>query len=156
MLPERIPTGVRATTIPNPAILHETTPGATVFQGSSAKYNFKRQTGNYDALRKVLLANGTDFGVIAASEAPGDLHMNHRFVVRSKNGKLLWNKYVAYVAQGGQNHVYVAGMRIKVSVFLKLKPKQQAVLLTGDQALIKKAFSPDTLKYVNEADSLWN
>jgi hypothetical protein len=76
-----------------------------------------------------------------------------------KDGSLLWNKYVAYSAQGAQNHVYVAGMRIKVSIFLHLLDYEQDALLSNSKKKIEKAFGPDhatRLKWLDESETLWN
>jgi hypothetical protein len=149
--PARFYTGIRNTTIPNPAVLYS---GARTFQGLCSDYDFERQTDNFNALRQVLLANGTDFLYVAAAHYKGDLHTNHRFVACSADGRLMWNKYVAHVAQGGQNHVFVNGMRIKVSVFLRRTPVEQTALLTGRN--VNQIFDAGLLGYLDEAGELWN
>ncbi len=164
--PERFYTGIRNTSIPNPAVLYSTpasglrgTPrpeGARTFQGLCSDYNFERQTKNFKALQRVLVANGTDFLYVASAHYKGDLHTNHRFVACSADGRLMWNKYVAHVAQGGQNHVFVAGMRIKTSIFLGLRPIEQAALLSGNKAIIALTFEPKRMKWLDETDTLWN
>lgn len=156
MFPARFYTGVRNTTIPNPAALERNNPTARTFEGLCSEYDFEKQTENYHRLREVLRTNGTDFLYIASAHYRGDLHTNHRFVACSADGRLLWNKYVAFVAQGGQNHVYVAGMRIKVSVFLKLKSYEQRALLSGSRSTILAKMDPAKMRYLNEAGDLWN
>jgi len=167
--PARFRTGIRNTTIPNPAQLHQTavaTPrgwpmrlgAAETFEGLCVDYNFRLQMGNYLALRCILRRNGTDFLYVAAARYMGD-QRNHRFVACVKDGSLLWNKYVAYSAQGGQNHVYVSGMRIKTSIFLTLTDHEQDALLSNSKSKIEKAFGSNhvaRLKFLNEADQLWN
>lgn len=166
--PQRFFTGVRNTTIPNPAWLHDNFESnefgrlrrqgniAKTFQGLCSDYNFKKQTRNFLRLRKVLLENDTDFLYVAAAKYSGDLHTNHRFVACAADGSLLWNKYVGFVAQGGQNHVYVAGMRIKVSVFLSLRNYEQRALLSGSRKTILVKVDPSKLWSLDEADDLWN
>jgi hypothetical protein len=167
--PARFYTGVRNTTIPNPAWLHRTQTTtvdgwplrevgteAETFEGLCSEYDFEKQTTNFRRLREVLRANGTDFLYVASAHYRGDLHTNHRFVACSADGSLLWNKYVGFVAQGGQNHVYVAGMRIKVSVFLNLKSYEQRALLGGHRADILAKMNPDKMRYLNEDKTLWN
>jgi len=163
--PTRFHTGIRNTTIPNPAHLHRTDVGckhrhfgttAETFEGLCVDYNFRLQMENYLDLRRILRRNGTDFLYVAAARYEGD-QRNHRFVACVKNGSLLWNKYVAYSAQGGQNHVYVAGMRIKVSLFLTLIDHQQDALLSNSQKKIDKAFGPNyDFKFLDESKQLWN
>ena len=153
---DRFRTGVRDTTIPCPASLHRGEPGAKVFRGPSVTYNFEKQTENYLKLRRVLMTYGKDFNQVSSAHYRGDLHTNHRFVVTTVDGSLLWNKYVGFVAQGGQNHVYVAGRRIKVSNFLGLKPAEQRALLSGKEDEIAAVFSVTQLRYLDEARALWN
>ena len=168
--PNRFYTGIRNTTIPNPADLHRDfkylhlspmsgeNNETVIFEGLCSDYNFRLQTDNYMDLRRILRRNGTDFLYVAAARYMGD-QRNHRFVACAKNGSLLWNKYVAYSAQGGQNHVYVAGMRIKVSLFLTLIDSQQDALLSHSMKKIEKAFGPDykaKLKFLDESKQLWN
>jgi hypothetical protein len=154
--PTRFYTGIRKTTIPNPAWLHSC--DGKTFEGLCSEYDFSRQKDNYDQLRLILQRNGTDFLYVAAAKFEGDLHTNHRFVATAADGSLVWNKYVAYVAQGAQNHVYVGGMRIKTSMFLHQQPHRQDALLTGSRSKIELAFkdSPGQLKYIDETDTLWN
>jgi hypothetical protein len=154
--PERFHVGIRQVTIPNPAHLHRNNPAARTFQGLCSDYNFEKQTENYIRLRNVLRDSGTDFLYVASSHSRGDLHTNHRFVACSTDGSLLWNKYVAFVAQGGQNHVYVGGMRIKVSTFLGLQQHEQRALLGGHRSIIELTMDPKRMKYLNEDKTLWN
>lgn len=155
--PTRFKTGVRSVTIPNPAWLHRNTPDAKVFEGLCSDYNFDRQGMNFIRLQEVLERNGTNFLYVAAAKYQGDLHTNHRFVACAADGSLLWNKYVAHVAQGGQNHVYVGGIRIKVSVFLGLHDFQQDALLSWSQRRIAIAFRHEIrLRYLDESRDLWN
>lgn len=86
----------------------------------------------------------------------GDLHTNHRFVVLTKDNSLLWNKYVGFVAQGGQNHVFVAGRRIKVSCFVKFTPAQQTALLDANEDHLAWVFPKNKLARFNEDKTLWN
>ena len=157
MLPERIRTGFRDTTIPNPAYLHRRDRAAKTFVGAAKDYNFERQTENFKKLRAVLQANGTDFAEVASAHYPGDLHTNHRFVVSTKDGSLLWHKYVGYAAQSGQNHVFISGRRIKVSYFLDLTDVQQRAVLSGNLSYMALAgLDTAAMKRMDEAGTLWN
>lgn len=156
MFPTRFATGIRQVTIPNPAALNRNSGTGRVFEGLCSDYDFEKQTTNYRRLREVLRANGTDFLYVASSHQRGDLHTNHRFVACAADGSLLWNKYVAFVAQGGQNHVYVGGMRIKVSIFLKLKADEQRALLSNSRSAIDAMFDTAKVRWVNEDKQLWN
>jgi hypothetical protein len=167
MFPTRFATGIRQVTIPNPAWLHRSTNEygwfgrrrvgeAKTFEGLCSDYDFKKQTENYNRLRAVLLENGTDFLYVASAQYRGDLHTNHRFVACAADGSLLWHKYVGFVAQGGQNHVFVGGMRIKVSIFLKLTKAEQRALLSNSKSAIDAHFDAKKRRWVNEDKQLWN
>jgi len=167
MFPVRFATGIRQITIPNPAWLHRSTNEnglfgrrrhgeAKTFEGLCSNYNFEKQAENFKRLRAVLRENGTDFLYVASAHYKGDLHTNHRFVACAADGSLLWNKYVSFVAQGGQNHVYVGGMRIKVSIFLKLSKGEQRALLSNSRSAIDSHFDAAKLRWVNEDKTLWN
>lgn len=169
MFPTRFATGIRQVTIPNPAALYSTpasgrwgTPrpdNARTFEGLCSQYDFEKQTDNFKRLQAVLRENGTDFLYVASAHYRGDLHTNHRFVACAADGSLLWNKYVGFVAQSGQNHVYVGGMRIKVSIFLGLTKAQQSALLSGSMHRIAQVFDtkwPGGIHGLNEDKTLWN
>jgi hypothetical protein len=165
MFPTRFATGIRQVTLPNPAYRYrngsfndygQRLGDSVTFEGLCSDYDFEKQTTNFRRLREVLRANGTDFLYVASAHYRGDLHTNHRFVACSGDGRLLWNKYVAHVAQGGQNHVYVAGMRIKVSVFLKLNARKQRALLSNSHSLITSTFDAAKIRWMNEDKTLWN
>jgi hypothetical protein len=155
MLPNRIPTGVKNQTVPNPAKLWDGMGDSRVFEGLASDYDFEKQTENFERLSAVLAANGTYFTKVAAAHYDGNEHTNHRFNVLTENGALMWHKYVGMAAQSGQNHVFVAGMRIKVSIFLAMDEKEQRILLSGDKVLVTLVMEPDRLKYINEAGTLW-
>ena len=155
MLPDRIHTGVRGVTIPNPAIwAAQRYREVTSFEGDVRNYCFERQAVNFSNLQGVLRYHNKDFDQVAAAHYKGDLHRNHRFVVTTRDGSLLWYKYVGFVAQGGQNHVFVAGMRVKVSRFLGYSPAMQGALLRGDIDLVKA--SNEWEPHHDETGSLWN
>ena len=157
MLPERIRTGFRDTTIPNPAYLHRRDKSAKTFVGYANNYNFERQTENFKKLRAVLQANGRDFAEVASAHYQGDLHTNHRFVVSTNDGSLLWHKYVGHAAQSGQNHVFISGRRIKVSCFLDLTDVQQRAVLSGNLSYMALAgLDTAAMKRIDEAGTLWN
>jgi hypothetical protein len=157
--PIRFQTGVKSTTVPNPAVRYAAANRAgtaRTYQGPVDDYNFERQADNFRRLREVLQADCRDFQNVHAAHYRGDLHTNHRFVVTTNDDSLLWHKYVGFVAQSGQNHVFVAGRRIKVSRFLELQPHQQRVLLSGTEFIIKSVFDATHLKLLDEAGTLWN
>lgn len=166
MFPTRFATGIRQVTIPNPAALYSRPASgrwgsprpdnARTFEGLCSEYNFEKQTDNFKRLQAVLRANGTDFLYVASAHYRGDLHTNHRFVACAADGSLLWHKYVGFVAQGGQNHVFVGGMRIKVSIFLKLRADEQRALLSNSRSLIAATFETKKLRWMNEDKTLWN
>jgi len=156
MFPTRFATGIRQVTIPNPANLHRNDPTARTFEGLCSEYDFKLQTTNFRRLREVLRANGTDFLYVASALYKGDLHTNHRFVACAADGSLLWHKYVGFVAQGGQNHVFVGGMRIKVSIFLELKADEQRALLSNSVSACQALFDAAKVRRMNEDKTLWN
>jgi hypothetical protein len=158
--PERFIVTESGRSIPNPAVLGHRFKGYTdarQFQGRVEDYDFERQATNFANLEKVLVANGTKFGLVAAAHYKGDLHTNHRFVAAAEDGSLFWYKYVAHVAQGGQNHVYVAGMRVKVSLFLGLPAHQQKALLSNSVSKIAASgLTEERLKFLNEINDLWS
>jgi len=82
----------------------------------------------------------------------GDRGYNHRLVASNDTGTVIWHKYVGFIAQSGQNHVFIHGMRIKVSMFLRMKKTQQAALLAGDKTRIKAL----GLGHYDEQGTLWN
>lgn len=155
MLPARIPVGIRKVTIPNPALLFQREIGSRVFSGLATDYDFEKQTDNYLKLRRVLQDNNMDFAEVAAAHYKGYEHTNHRFVVTTNSGRLLWHKYVGMAAQSGQNHVFVGGMRIKVSIFLVLTALEQDALLSGDTAQIERVITPKRARWMNEDKTLW-
>ena len=133
LFPNRFHTGCRNKTIPNPASCHyaRRDPEAVVYEGPVSAYDFKKQEQNRQKLEAVLRRNGTHLSVIASARYKGDRGENTRFAAASADGKLMWYKYVGFSAQGGQNHVFVCGMRIKLSTFLKMSEEDQSLLLTG-------------------------
>lgn len=157
--PDRFYTGCRNRTIMNPALLYRGDSGSSwSFEGRVEDYNFEKQTRNFNRLQEVLEENGTKLLYVAASHSPGDRGINHRFAAVAEDGSLLWYKYVAYVAQGGQNHVFVAGYRLSLSLFLALSPKKQTALLSNSKSAIKKAFSydPGVLNRWDDTAKLWS
>ena len=156
ILPDRFHTGIRNTTVPNPAVIYQNGGKTRTFAGKVEDYDFKRQTKNYLALKKVLENCGKKFSYVAAAQYGGDLHTNHRFDVLTEDGSVLWHKYVGFAAQSGQNHLFMHGMRIKVSRFLSLEEPRQRALLSGSGIWIGLVFTPKELDYINEADKLWD
>ena len=169
MLPCRFNTGVRNVTIPNPAHLlaiaesrNKRSDGGPngldnfrPYEGPVDDYDFEKQTDNFKKLSAILEKNGTKFTQVASAHYKGDLHTNHRFVAITEDGSLLWHKYVGFAAQSGQNHVYVAGMRIKVSLFLGLTEAQQRALIGNARSFIGLLFTKEELERLNEDKTLW-
>jgi len=54
----------------------------------------------------------------------------------------MWEKYEGNTPGGGQNYVYVAGRKIKLTVFLEMEEGQQRALLSGNELLIRLAGIP--------------
>lgn len=155
MHPHRFRTGYKNTTIPNPARLNNYL-GMRNFEGDVVGYNFEKQADNFRQLQEVLNPNGIHFTTIASTHYTGDCHTNHRFVVLTDNPAVIWVKYVGYAAQGGQNHLYIHGRRIKVSVLLRCTPEQQTALLHNNERQLAYEFTPDRLRLINESGTLWN
>jgi len=156
MFPQRISIGIRNKTIPNPALEYKHDKEATVFQGKVANYNFKKQRDNFLKLQAVLAANGTTLDTITSARYVGDRGENTRFVAVSADGKLMWYKYVGFIAQSGQNHVFVCGMRIKLSYFLEMAENEQRALLSGDKLWACLVLGDDRMKRLDEDGTLWN
>jgi hypothetical protein len=156
MFPQRISIGIRSKTIPNPALEYKSDKKATVFQGKVANYNFKKQQENFLKLQAVLAANGTTLDTITSARYVGDRGENTKFVAVSADGKLMWYKYVGFIAQSGQNHVFVCGMRIKLSYFLEMAENEQRALLSGDKMWAWLVLGNDRVKRLDEDGTLWN
>lgn len=155
-LPNRIPTGNKNRTIPNPASLFQQQRGAKVYQGSASEYDFKRQSKNAAKLRQILIKNGTDFDCIAAARYKADdLCTNHRFVVTTTDNSLIWYKYVACSPLSGQNHVFVGGMRIKLRCFIEFDELTQSQLLSP-RTFSVLAFDDLFRKRYDESSLLWS
>jgi len=151
MFPVRFATGIHKTTIANPYTLYSGERGSEVYQGDVGGYDFKWQIGNFLRLNEVLKANDTELGpLVAATYAadhnlysnPGTTRNLTRFVSCSKDGSLMWEKYEGNTPGGGQNYVYVAGRKIKLTVFLEMEEGQQRALLSGNELLIRLAGIP--------------
>ena len=142
MFPKRFPTGIRKTTIVNPAFGNK---DATDYQGDVSGYVFKGQAQNFLSLQAVLKENGTELGPIAASTYPAETWWYYsskcrnltRFVSCSKDGRLMWEKYEGNTPGGGHNHVFMAGRKMKLTGFLALKPELQRALLSGSELWIQ-------------------
>lgn len=151
----RIPTGYKARTIQNPLFLS----GYNDLKTQVADvmlYDWKKQKANFDSLANILKEYGHPLETVASARYKGDRGENHRFVAADATGKVLWYKYVGYVAQGGQNHLWLHGFRIKVSSFLRLNPAKQNALVQGDPAHIALVFTEKELKILNDSTVLWN
>lgn len=142
MYPKRFATGIRSTTIPNPARLG--LPGAVNFQGTVGKYKGFSiiQAKNFAMLQAALMLQGTKLGPICAATYDGIVGYNSygtynqhrrptRFVAASEDGRLMWEKYDAQCSQSGQNYVFAGGQKVKVSTFLGWGAAKQKQLLNG-------------------------
>lgn len=133
---ERFPTGVGKNTIPNPARLKNGV-NATYWEGTDLDaYPFKPvMSKHYAALKQILLRNGLVFEYLGVCSYDGITYYTSRcatvnlvrFVAVAPG--FLWEKYEGNTPGGGQNHVYVAGKRIKLSKFLAFGIKTQDQLL---------------------------
>jgi hypothetical protein len=140
---DRIPTGVRQTTIANPAL--DDWPGIVNYSGDPEQYNFSSvQKKNYDALKNILARNDISFDYIGSSTYPGwraydDYGWKERGLPESikltrfvaVSPKLVWEKYEGMTAGGGRNTVYVGGNSLKLTTFLKLQPEEQDRLINS-------------------------
>ncbi len=148
-LQERFRTGVRNTTVPNPALMSELS-GAQVYSGLASQYDFLKQKENHQRLRACLQRAGLDFTLAHAVTFQSDTgwcYENsircHRFVVETTDPGVLWYKYVAGHPGSGQNHLFVHGRRIKVSQFVstneywRLEESVQVALLTNNRQLLE-------------------
>lgn len=167
---DRIPTGYKDRTIPNPALLGAS--GASrysrqtdwgeyknrreVYQGPVAGYNFRKQTANYEKLVAALVQHSIHFTDVSGLLYDGDRGYNQRFLVLTTHPKVMWYKYVGFIAQSGQNHLFIHGRRIKVSCFLAMKEEEQAALLSGSDSEINYYFSGKKLELIDEADCYWH
>lgn len=156
LYPARFDTGIKKRTILNPCNEFAGVGDTKVFQGVADDYDFKHQSSNFLRLQKVLKDNGTELGPLVAATYSGwasswnnKMIRLTRFVTCSKDGRLMWEKYEGKTSGGGQNHVYVAGMKIKLTDFLELGSREQWALLTWDPVLIALVFEPKLLKRID-------
>lgn len=153
-LPARIPTGYKGRTIPNPQFLSYL--ATETYQGPAADYNFRKQTANKDKLVAALAQHGIQFTEVSSLIYTGDRGYNQRFVVMTTHPAVMWYKYVGFIAQSGQNHLFIHGRRIKVSLFLGLREEEQAALVSGSESEIKYYFSGKKLELLDEAGQFWH
>jgi hypothetical protein len=163
MLPDRIRTGYKDRTIPNPAGLagQSTWFGVfensrEVYQGPVSGYNFRKQAENFIKLKNVLEANGIKFTAVSGLLYNGDRGYNQRFVVLTSHPAILWYKYVGFIAQSGQNHIFIHGRRIKVSLFLAQLPEVQTALLHNRMDEVDMLVKDGHLKWLDESAAYWN
>jgi len=163
MIPNRIRTGYKDRTIPAPAQLAgtETVWGSfatyrAAYEGAAKGYDFLKQTQNFNGLRTALERNGIKFTEVSAILYDGDRGYNQRFVALTSNPGVLWYKYVGFIAQSGQNHIFIHGKRIKVSYFLAQPPAVQDALLHNDMDEVDRLVKPGHLKWLDEAGAYWN
>lgn len=149
LLPERIKVGIRDKTIPTPARLYQHSNTCIVAECDANSFDFEKQTKNAQLLKQVLLENETDFHYISYANFPRVNGRGRRFVVTTTNNSLIWCKYATFSGQSDQNEVYVAGMRLHLSTFLRLTQTQQRTLLSNNRALVELVFDKNTLKHIN-------
>lgn len=162
-LPDRIRTGHMNRTIPVPSRL-QLYNVRDRYEGPAKEYDFLKQTDNYKKLSKALAKYGLQFTDVSALLYEGDRGYNQRFVAMTNHPFVFWYKYVGYAAQGGQNHIWVSGRRIKVSRFLACSQALQKALIANDyKTIIKVAVkdkmikSPsDEIYWLNEGRYLWS
>lgn len=122
-----------------------------VYDGLVKGYDFEMQKKNYDLMEAALKESGMTFKYISSARFPGDIGTNHRFVCVSKDGSVVWHKYVAHSAQGGQNHIFVGGIKCKVSTFLSISNEKRRALLSNDRVIINLVFIPEEYQEINNA-----
>ena len=159
--PSRILVGRGNKTIPNPAILFADK-DAVVYEGPVSGYDFKRQKKNYEKLEAILNSYGSTLEHIASARYKGSRGENTRFIVSTSDKRLMWYKYVGHSELSGQNHVFIAGMRIKLSIFIKdggwlsLTTRERDALMTGDRLFVKLILSEKRVRWLDEINQLWS
>lgn len=143
--PEKIPTGGRGS-IANPA--HS--PSA-YYEGDPAKFDFKAQKRNYEAIKAALARSGKKLNYIGvARSASGP----DTFVATGPG--VVWQKYVPNDPQGSMNMIYINGVKLKVSSFVSSSPAEQDTVLGGKKSdailLQKKDLSGYVKALVKEAN----
>jgi len=131
----QIKTGAKnGASIQNPFEVYKAVPGAVVQFCPSSAYVFNKkyskQQKNYEAINAVLKLVGTELGDISAAEydAAGDYITRKpcrltTFVVQSKDGSLLWQKYEGSTKGGGHNWIYLRnGKKIHTTTFVSTLP----------------------------------
>lgn len=155
MFANRIRTGFKDRTIPNPSTLSYS--GLReVYEGPVSGYDFKKQKANFVKLENALFDAGVQFTEVSGIVYDGDCGYNHRFVVLTNRENVLWYKYVGYAAQGGQNHMFIHGCRIKVSIFLSESADVRRALLDNRLDDVDRLTKPGHLDYINESKDLWS
>lgn len=131
MLPERIPTGIRNSTISNPGHLN--------YMGKSynlpvEEFDFQKQTDKYNKIQEILKRSNTKLSEIGAYQYPRSNLFT--FVAVSDNDKFVWQKYESGTSGAGQNFVFVAGRKMKTTTFITLPEHTQDLLMDGDQLML--------------------
>jgi hypothetical protein len=130
-LTKRIATGLRATTVANPAL-----EGLNRYAGAPSGYQWNHQQANRDKVAAILKANGRRLTTVYASTFQGRgfyLNPQHRpnlvtFVALGRD--FVWHKYEGNVAGGGRNTVYANGHHMKLTEFLALTPAKRRALFS--------------------------
>lgn len=145
-IPDRINTGLGNTTVPNPYVvgLQDKKHYINVYAGNPDGYTFitNIQKNNYLRVKEILKRNGLKFSRFYAAtylgtgsyinpKAKANLENFVGVVGNTDTPRFVWHKYEGYVAGGGQNIVYVAGAKFKLSEFLGMPPKKQDALMTA-------------------------
>ena len=139
--PARFATGAGKSTVPNPA--HMST---VKYEGDPAGYDFGPQAKNYNAIKVALARNGKklEYVGVAKSIAGPDT-----FVATAPG--FIWVKYVAASPQGGQNYVFVNGVKMNASAFIGSKPETQDKWLGSDPAaLVLQTSGDDLISYAKK------
>ena len=95
------------------------------FEGSVNNYSWKHQLNNYTRIQEVLKRNGTGLLAVASATYPADRGKLTCFVSISQDGKIVWYKYEGWAVGGGSNHIYINGLKMKLTDFLAGTKEQQ-------------------------------
>lgn len=135
--PAKITTGGRGS-IANPA--HS--PSA-YYEGDPAKFDFKAQKKNYEALKAALARSGKklDYIGVARSATGPDT-----FVATGPG--IVWQKYVPNNPQGAMNMIYINGVKLKLGDFLAHTPDGQVAVLGGLKSDVMLLLKKDVGGYV--------
>lgn len=135
----RIATGVRETTVP--------VPGDGVMRKLKPDFDWGGQFKNFTKLNAILARNGLAFTKVARHINP---NATPAYTVRDRHNKtctlitylavcaghIVWYKYEGECAGGGQNHVFVNNVKMKLTCFLAKSDHEQDELLMGRKEIM--------------------